>query len=221
MSTALQLVNKVLRRLREDEVTSFSASYTNLILDFINEAKQEVEGAWDWTSLRTTKTITTVAGTRQYTLTGAGSRFRILHDHNKQPMVYNVTKGGYVAMGSAGALAAMNLNVTSSGVPFMFAITGQDSSGDPLISFESVPDGVYQIRFHICLPQADLSTITDTMSVEELPVILGAWAKGISERGEDGGQNTIEQQLMYKSALSDAIARDESKNFGETTWQAV
>jgi len=221
MSTALQLVNKVLRRLREDEVTSFSASYTNLILDFINEAKQEVEGAWDWTALRTTKTITTVAGTRQYTLTGAGSRFRILYDHNKQPMVYNVTNGGYVSMGSAGALAAMNLNVVSSGVPFMFAITGQDSSGDPVISFESVPDGVYEIRFHICQPQADLASVTDTMSVEELPVILGAWAKGISERGEDGGQNTIEQQMMYKSALSDAIARDESKNFGETTWQLI
>jgi hypothetical protein len=57
------------------------------------------------------------------------------------------------------------------------------------------------------------------MTVADWPVVLGAWAKAISERGEDGGQNTIEQQMLYKSALSDAIAIDEGRVHGETTWQ--
>ena len=219
MSTALQLVNKVLRRLREDEVTSFTASYTNLILDFLNETKREVEDSWNWTSLRTTKTITTVAGTRQYSLTGAGSRFRILFDGNFRPMVYNVTTGSQLDLASGSVIAANDLNVTSSGSPSFFTLVGQDASGDPIISFESIPSGVETIRFHLHVPQDDLDATTDTLTVPEWPVVLGAWAKAISERGEDGGQNTIEQQLMYKSALSDAIAMNEGQTYGETTWQ--
>jgi hypothetical protein len=58
--TYLQLVNSVLRRLREDEVSSVSQnSYSKLIGEFVNDAKRSVEDAYDWTALRTTLTVTT------------------------------------------------------------------------------------------------------------------------------------------------------------------
>ena len=42
--TYLDLVNNVLRRLREDEVSSVSeSSYSKLVGDFVNDAKQFVE----------------------------------------------------------------------------------------------------------------------------------------------------------------------------------
>ena len=214
MATALQLVNKVLRRLREDEVTTFTNSYTNLILDFINETKREVEDAWNWTSLRTTKTITTVAGTRQYSLTGAGSRFRVLD-------VWDTTSMGRLALANVQYVNDSIEGQEGQGSPYAYRVYGQDSNGDPYVDITPVPDGVYTITFYLHVPQEDLSTTTDTMTVAEWPVVLGAWAKAISERGEDGGQNTIEQQLMYKSALSDAIAIDEAKTYGETTWQSI
>jgi predicted N-acetyltransferase YhbS len=55
--TYLELVNKVLRRLRESEVSTVQGvgnanQYARLIGDFINEAKSQVEVAWDWSALR-------------------------------------------------------------------------------------------------------------------------------------------------------------------------
>jgi len=214
MSTALQLVNKVLRRLREDEVTSFTSSYASLILDFVNETKREVEDSWNWTSLRTTKTVTTVAGTSQYALTGVGSRFRILDawdsTNNAQLVLANSAYFNYNTEG---------MGSPSQRQPYAYQVWGRDSNGDPYISINPVPDGVYTLTFYVHEQQADLVATADTMTVADWPVVLGAWAKAISERGEDGGQNTIEQQMIYKSALSDAIAIDEGRVHGETTWQ--
>lgn len=214
MATALQLVNKVLRRLREDEVTTFTSSYTKLILDFVNEAKREVEEAWNWTFLRTTKTVTTSAGTRQYALTGAGSRFRVLD-------VWDSTNDGRLALGNTQYFTEDIETNSTQGKPFAYRIIGRDSNGDPYVELAPVPDGEYTLTFYLFVPEEDMSATTDTMKVPEWPVVMGAWAKAISERGEDGGQNTIEQQLMYKSALSDAIAMDESRVLEETTWQQV
>ena len=77
--TYLQIMNAVMRRLREDEVSTYSGTeYSKLIGDFINETKREVEDAWNWTALRTSITVSTVSGTKDYTLTGAGDRSRIL-----------------------------------------------------------------------------------------------------------------------------------------------
>ena len=62
--TYLETVNSVLLRLRENEVPSVSNNnYSKLIGEFVNDAKRIVEDSWDWHSLRTTFTITTVANT--------------------------------------------------------------------------------------------------------------------------------------------------------------
>ena len=77
--TYLQLVNSVLRRLREDEVTSVSQnSYSKLIGEFVNDAKRSVEDAYDWTALRTTLTVTTDDTTFNYVLTGSQNSMKLL-----------------------------------------------------------------------------------------------------------------------------------------------
>ena len=49
----LDLVNNVLRRLRETEVTSVqSNAYSKLIGDLVNDAKNLVESSWDWSMQR-------------------------------------------------------------------------------------------------------------------------------------------------------------------------
>ena len=69
--TYLNLVNGVLRRLREDEVTSVTANtYSKMVSDFVNDAKDLVETAWDWSALRSTLTITTSADDNLYSLAG-------------------------------------------------------------------------------------------------------------------------------------------------------
>ena len=65
--TYLNVVNNVLRRMREEEVTSVSSStYSKMVGDFVNDAKRSVEDAWDWSALRTTLTITTTADVFNY-----------------------------------------------------------------------------------------------------------------------------------------------------------
>ena len=69
--TYLELVNKVLRRLRESEATTVGGTgnvnvYPRLIGDYVNEAKAQVEAAWDWSALRTTLTLVTTANTFNY-----------------------------------------------------------------------------------------------------------------------------------------------------------
>ena len=77
--TYLQLVNSVLRRLREDEVSSVSqTSYSRLVGEFVNDAKRSVEDSYDWTALRTTLTVSTIDSVFNYTLIGSQNKMKIL-----------------------------------------------------------------------------------------------------------------------------------------------
>src|SRR5574343_1061147 len=77
MKTYLQLVNDALIRLRENQVSTVTeTAYSTLIAKYINDAKRQVEDAWNWDALSTTITLPTVVGTTTYTLTGSGIRQR-------------------------------------------------------------------------------------------------------------------------------------------------
>ena len=78
--TYLNLVNGVLRRLREDEVSNVSEStYSKMVGDYVNDAKDLVETAWDWSPLRNTLTITTSNGDNLYSLTGSRNEGKVLN----------------------------------------------------------------------------------------------------------------------------------------------
>ena len=58
--TYLNIMNNVLRRLREEEVNSVNDStFSKMAGDFINDAKTVVEQAADWSALRETIIKTT------------------------------------------------------------------------------------------------------------------------------------------------------------------
>ena len=67
--TYLELVNGVLRRLREEEVTSVGQeTYSKMIGDFVNDSKKIVEKSWDWSGLKTTISVATEADKYNYSL---------------------------------------------------------------------------------------------------------------------------------------------------------
>ena len=90
--TYLNLVNSVLRRLRENEVSTVqSDNYSKLIGDIVNDAKDLVESAWDWSALRTTLAINTVSGTSNYSLTGSADKVKelnVINDTSNLVMQY-------------------------------------------------------------------------------------------------------------------------------------
>lgn len=214
--TYLNLINSVLRLLREDEVTSPTQSaYAKLIGQFVNETKREVEDSTNWVQLRNTIQVTTEADTFRYGLTGAGNRYRVLQ-------VVNDTQDQELQVAP---YAWMNRQFTmiSSGVakgaPTKYDINGSTTDGDPYVDLWPVPDDVYVINFNIVLPQDDLSDAGDTLTVPSWPVILGAYSKALSERGEDGGQSYGEALGRYAQALGDAIAIDMGKVPHELIWE--
>ena len=63
LPTYLELVNDVLIRMREPQVTSVSENtVSSLVGKYINDAKRQVSDAYDWDAFNTAITVTTTAG---------------------------------------------------------------------------------------------------------------------------------------------------------------
>lgn len=94
MATQLTIVNDVLRRLREDTVSSVaSTDYSQFIGQLVNDAKEELEDMWFWTVNETAIDTTILAdGTLTYDLTGTTDRsFLIRQVEDRLPMAFDVT----------------------------------------------------------------------------------------------------------------------------------
>lgn len=212
VTTFLQAVNYVLERLREDTVSTFDeTAYSKLISHFVNQAKREVEDAWNWSRLRTTVQITTASGTYKYTLTGAGERFRIMQDPtNGQYDVVNDTKDYrlQVAPSSQFMTTRHLLGASQQSDPIFFDINGFDASGDPIVNLWPIPNSIDTINFQLVVPQPDLTAGATKITVPTHPVLLKAYAYAINERGEDQGTISNKEDKIANEALADAISRD-------------
>ena len=218
--TYLQLVNAVLRRLREKEVTSLSVAvngntYPKLIGDFVNEAKTMVENAWDWSALRTTNTITTEADIFNYILTGSNNRFEVIHVLNDtDDFVMQYRESNWFDK-------AYLFNDVQTGSPRYYSFNGVDANGDTQVDLYPKPDGVYDIRFNVLQRPKDLVTDTDKLLVPSRPVVLLAYAMAVEERGEDGGNASTWAYQTGQSALSDEIALDAARHPEDLLWREV
>lgn len=213
--TYLQLVNAVLRRLREDEVVSYNeTAYSKLIGDFINESKREVEDAWNWGQLRSTIQVTCVPSTWRYTLTGAGNRYRILQVLN-DTQDFEVKKAPYKWLNSQ-----FTGSSPSNGNPAFYDVNG-NSDGDPNVDLYPIPNVADVVNFNMVIPQGDFTESDTVLTVPSYPVILGAHAKALSERGEDGSTMFAEVMSNYNKALSDAISIDSANLQDELIWELV
>ena len=211
----VQLVNDVLIRLRESEVSSVNDnSYSKLIARFINDAKRNVEDAYNWNALSETLTADTTAGIFNYVLNGSGQRFRIydvINDSNDTILQYKTTEEMNYLFLKAGVLR---------GTPQYYNFNGTNNNGDTQVDLYPIPDGVYNIRFNIALPQAPLSADADILLVPDEPVIFLAYAKALAERGEDGGLNSNEAFGQYLQSLADAISLESGRYPEEQQWVA-
>jgi hypothetical protein len=211
--TYLNLVNNVLRRLREDEVTTVSANtYSAMVGDFINDAKQLVENAWDWSNLRSTLTITTASDDYTYSLTGyqdQGKILNIINDTSNLVMHYQSREWFD---------DKFFVQTPSSGAPEYYTFSGIDGSGDAQIDVYPKPDGVYSLKVQSVIRNVALSSDSDILTIPSQPVIHMSVALLARERGETGGTSTAEYFAIADKYLSDAIALDAQKHPEETIW---
>jgi len=212
----LQLTNSVLRRLREPEATSVNDNeYVKLIATYINDSKRQVEDAYNWNSLSETLSAVTAPNIFNYVLNGSGQRFRlidIINDSSNMIMQNRTTRW---------MDQAFLVNDPQKGAPVYFNFNGTDVNGDTQVDLYPIPDSVYNIRFNIIKPQTELVADADVLFVPHEPVIMGAYARAIAERGEDAGVQGNEAYALYLQSLADAIALESGRYIEEGEWFAV
>lgn len=215
LPTYLDLVNDVLIRMREPEVTTVNENtLSKLVGRLVNDAKRQVEDAYAWNALTDTLIIETTANTYGYVLTGSGTRFKVIDAQD------NTNKSVINAL-STKLMSQYLLNNTNPGNPMYYNFNGIHSTGDTKVDFYPVPNAGLTLYFNLYIPQAELTSDTTTMLVPKEPVVLGAFARALVERGEDGGLNSSEAYGLYKASLADAIAIESSRYVEEETWEAV
>ena len=211
----VQLVNSVLRRLRETEVSSVSDNaYSKMIGEFVNDAKRLVEDAYNWNALSDTLSATTTNDIFNYVLVGSGQRFRVID-------VINDTEDYFLKYQTVSEMNRLFLMTSAEkGSPRYYNFNGTDANGDTQVDLYPIPDGVYNLRFNITKPQVPLATDSDVLLVPHEPVIFNATARALSERGEDGGVLSGEMYQFYQQSLADAIAIESSRYNEESEWVA-
>jgi len=208
--TYKQLINNVLVRLREREISNVSDN--KLIGAFVNDAKHEVENAWNWSALRQTLTVTTSNNVFNYELNGTGNDFTVLD-------VVNETGDYFMEYRTAHQFNDFYLNSDiATGNPRYYSFNGVSSDGDAQVDLYPKPDSAYTIYFNVIKRQAKLENNSDTLLVPSQPVQLLAYAKAVEERGEDGGISPISAYAVAQRALNDAIAQDAARHPEELIW---
>lgn len=225
--TLLQLVNKVLRRLREDTVIDFSADYTTLIVDFLGEVHAEILEAHDWSSMDYDVRVALVGSQEEYDLsatTASGgdvvvgytptTNKSILRYDNSGPVVHwfesvSSTYGWPLNQVSWESYVHM-LNQSEAqeqDQPSYFALR-QDGDGFRMAVWPtpSASGGYVRLRFHTpeTTISSESSTVSDTVLAPERPLVLGALYLALNERGEEIGEPGNIAESRYYSALGAA-----------------
>jgi hypothetical protein len=213
--TYLALVNNVLARLRETAVVSVATdTYASLIGQFINDAKINVEDAWNWDALSQTITVNMVAGTTTYVVTGSGLR-------HKQAVINNTSNPNEVRnVPIQWIISQQQLTTGQTGAVGYYAWNGHNGT-DSKIEVWPTPSGTDVLKVNLYVPQAALSGDADVLLVPSQPVIIGAYARALVERGEDNGLTSSEAYGLYQGVLSNQIAIEASRFIENECWTAV
>lgn len=211
--TYLEIVNNVLRRMREDEVSSVNeTTYSKMVGDFVNDAKTIVEQAWDWSALRTTLTVTTQENVFSYVLVGSGNSIKELN-------VLNDTSNIVMEYRSANWFdERFLLDTPTNSPPHYYTYNGVDENNDTQIDIYPKPDGEYILRFNCTLRNPLLDNDSDKVQIPSLPIVHLAIALLARERGETGGTSAAEYFTIADQFLTDAIALDAQRHPEETVW---
>lgn len=206
--TYLQLVNQVLSRLRENQVTALDNPYLYSIGNHVNDAKRIVEDSWRWSQLKTTDEITTIASTATITLPNTADVNVELVD------VFNADTNAELHQRSS---RWVRQRKATTGQPQYWTVPAGYSSGLRL-SLYPIPDDAYTLLVTSYKKQPELLDAADELLVPAQPVYMLAAALAQRERGELAGQPTSEAFSLADRALADAIAYDSALQSEYTDW---
>ena len=214
------LINEVLIRLREDTISAdwsgdindstTVSDYQKVIGALVNDAKRSVESYHDWLVLRETVNISTVAATKNYNLS-SGQEFKVLD-------VVNNSTGYQLTQVTRHYLNSIMYPNDPTGEPTYYGFNGADASNNLKVDLSPIPIAAQTLSFDIVKYQDELATASTVIKIPNKPVVLGAWAKAIAERGEDGGTQSSIAAQEATASLNQAIMIDGGNAKYELDW---
>jgi hypothetical protein len=237
----LELCNEVLIRLREDEITDVkdpdNEPQQKLVTRFVNDALSFVDKSHTWNAKRRAWLIDLKEDMSAYTIDGLESS-----------SLYTVQwsgSGGALKEADARWIASQP---NKKGRPAYFS-QAYVSNHNTELRIWPTPDEKYQLggdvdeysiaeyfssEYNSAFQDPNLSLIIngfkecarlkendDIMTLPLDPVLYFALAYSSRERGEVGGQSSMELFALAKSYLTDAISWDVSKSSTEYLWEVA
>lgn len=212
--TFLNVINNVLRRLREDEVTTWNENdYSTMIGDFVNDALAMCQSAHNWSAQFTEIDISTVASQQGYELDGLGQMGQIYdaYDDTNNAKLIQVSRANLKLQTDMGS-------GSTEGPPTKFAFNSVGTDDDPTIEVWPIPDAVYTLRFQVKQEQDAMSADATELVIPEQPVIQYALVLAKEEKGELGGNSTEVAFAKARRVLTDYIALDMERNPDLAIW---
>jgi hypothetical protein len=208
--TYLEAVNRVLRGLREDQVADVTGDYPELIGQFVNEAKTDLENLGPWYPLRATVNKTLADTDNSSDLTAETNEHSYLLYEKNRPMAFVVTSGTerrLQVMAHSDLLALRALNPTAQNdIPY--AVSFAKGTTGLVAHFWPANAGTNNVRFVIVTPQDELDDKDTQISVNPTPVWREALVRAMEERGEEFSGSLESRRQQARQALNDAVFSD-------------
>lgn len=239
--TFRQIVNSVLGDIGSAQIpvgqTTVTDTYQLQVCGFVNRIKSEVENAWNWRALWQTYTfvygalnltqpiidMTTAAvpSTRSRTVRMTDNRVG-----KEVALCFDITSFGIPfpleEMGKANLIyfnTVLNQTPVQYSTNFALDVTPAGAVNLMVYPGASVPRTI-QITLCSPVPQIDPTVAGTTggldtvITVPAEPIELGSIWYALQERGEELGTSTVFTEDRYKTALDDAVARDQEESGG-------
>jgi hypothetical protein len=217
----LDLTNRVLDRLREERATEDtldSNPYFRSIGAHVNDAKEQVENAWQWSMLRQDDVVPVVQGQTEVELPNSADNNYVIHRITAENT--DGTTANILRWVSDTRVWYSSLGTVKENVPSWYATGLAAANGNQTIQIFQPPNDDYNLVIRSWRNQDPLTAATDILKVPSLPVFSLATALASRERGETGAINTGELFAIAQSNLSDAIAYDSARIPEELDWYA-
>jgi hypothetical protein len=243
--TVLEIVNRVLRRLREDTVTSLiETDYSRMVAEMLYDVHQECL-EYDWSAMQHVIDVPVDASQRVLDLTRleansgdilAGGRVTkndsyVMWDRNHLPMAWifddtSDTEGDrmiYLQQADMEHLYQTDRDFTADDATYFSLRMSPDRDGLSMTVWPP-PDAAKHIRMRMWTPEDEIDVTADddtTLLVPSRPLILGTIMLALNERGEELGEPGNVAERRYYEARSAAIELDMKRKEHADEFEAV
>lgn len=237
--TYLDMVNKVLVNLRENQVTAVnSTAYSTLIGEFVNQAKEAVEDSWRWRNLSTELAFVT-QGSNQvlYPLTSSASSPPVSSTTTRYP-----DDRSYMLKDDRDNFMCFDTTLVSSLVLYQMSYVPRErATGDIYLAPGRTPSNPYLftysweadvMNFYMVNPPTVGRTITSRWIIpqsefipgtDENTIVLVPWrpivsfatANAMRERGEELGQSADLYETRGNAELARAQENDRAYGYDQ------